>query len=335
MRKAYEANAHQTLWMTRELVRVVAHLQNRGIEALPYKGPALAQTLYGDVASRQFSDLDLLVRAIDVARAKRALIDLGYEPELRLSSREERAHLKTGYDYKFRGPLNKNLLELKWNILPRFYSVDFDIESLLTRAVEIDVGGTPLRTLHPEDLMLVLCVHAAKHAWVQLSWLCDISQLAEHEEIDWSQLLCRAQQLGVERIVAVTFSLAKRVLGTPNPPLIKANADAEKLAASVIPIIVGRTPINPDSPRYFHLMMNVRERMRDRLRFLWRLASTPSVAEWNSLRLPHQLFALYGLVRVFRLGQRLLGYGRMPHGCAINLQNHIPDTVCEPISSNR
>ena len=306
LRKAYDANARQTLWLTRELVRVVAHLQNRGIKVLPYKGPVLAQILYGDVASRQFSDLDLLIRAEDVPRARPALAELGYKPGLRLNNREEYAYLKSGYEYTFDSPQARNLLELKWNILPCFYAVKFDIESLFARAVDVEVGGAFMQTLCPEDLMPVLCVHAAKHAWVQLSWLCDIAQLARCAAIDWRELMCRARQLGVERIVAVTFSLVQRLLGTPPPALVKADRDLERLAARVIPIVVGRKKIDPDSFRYFRLMMDTRERKRDRLRFAWRLASTPSVAEWSTISLPRQLFALYGFVRVARVAKRLL-----------------------------
>jgi hypothetical protein len=309
LRQAYEANARQTLWLTRELIHVVAHLQNRGITVLPYKVPVLAQILYGNVASRQYSDLDLLLRAEDVPRARSVLADLGYEPKLRLSNREERAYLKSGYEYTFDSPHGRNLLEVKWNILPRFYSIEFEVESLFARAVEVQVGGASLQTLCPEDLMLVLCVHAAKHAWVQLSWLCDIARLANHAAIDWRELMYRARQLGVERIVAVTFSLVQRLLGTPPQlisTLIRNDRDVERRAASVIPIITGRTECNPESWSYFRLAMDTRERKRDRVRFLWRLASTPGVAEWSLINLPRPLFALYGLVRVFRLAKRIV-----------------------------
>lgn len=159
----------------------------------------------------------------------------------------------------------------------------------------------PVRTI----AQWIPIVHAAQHAWTQLSWLCDIAHLARSEAIDWDELVCRARKLGVEWIIAVTFSLAKRLLGTPKPPLIKTDHHAEKFAASVIPIIVGRTKINPDSPRYFRLMMDTRERRRDRARFLWRLAFTPGVGEWSAIKLPDPLFAFYGLVRVFRLAQRV------------------------------
>ncbi len=44
----------RNLDLTAELVRLLAVLQRGGITATPYKGPALAARLYGDVALRQF-----------------------------------------------------------------------------------------------------------------------------------------------------------------------------------------------------------------------------------------------------------------------------------------
>ena len=74
-----------------------------------------------------------------------------------------------------------------------------------------------MRTLCDQDLMLVLCVHAAKHAWKQISWLCDIVQLARSRQLDWAALQAKAEGLGIMRIVAVTFLLAHKLLGAAVP----------------------------------------------------------------------------------------------------------------------
>ena len=58
--------------LTRELARIMACLENHSVDAIPYKGPALAQAIYGDVAMRQFSDLDILIRVSESNRRSRA-----------------------------------------------------------------------------------------------------------------------------------------------------------------------------------------------------------------------------------------------------------------------
>jgi len=307
LRLRYRDNARKALWFTGELVRIVSHLESAGIKALPYKGPVLAQTLYGEVTERQFGDLDILILAADVTKAKAALLDLGYKPALDLGLQVEADYIKTGYEYSFKGTNGQNLLELQWRIVPRFYSIDFDVADFFDRAGEINIGERPIRTLRPEDLLLVLCVHAAKHAWVQLSWLCDIAQLLKSQPLNWKAIQDEARRLGIERIVSLNLFFAHKSLGARLPDgRLKEDPQTTILADEILNIIKSSTHYNTESLPYFHLMMRLRERWQDRARFLYRLVFTPSVSEWSAIRLPKPLHSLYRLVRLSRLAKRLV-----------------------------
>jgi hypothetical protein len=54
LRQQDKFNAHRALWLTVELLNIHKHRAARGIEVLPYKGPTLAESLYGNVALRSF-----------------------------------------------------------------------------------------------------------------------------------------------------------------------------------------------------------------------------------------------------------------------------------------
>jgi hypothetical protein len=319
LRQSHENNARQTLWLTRELFRILEKLNSYGVPALPYKGPVLAELLYGNVTMRQFSDLDLLIHSSDLPRLKSALAELGYEPGVELTEREESDYLKSGYEYTFDSKQGRNLVEVQWRILPRFYSVDFDVNGFFQRSAPCTISGTTSRTLSAEDLMLVLCVHAAKHAWQQLSWLCDIAELARTPKIDWNAVQEQAKRFGIQRIVAVSFVLAHKLLEAPLPDVVQAAVQKgapsklrlggvfaliENLANEIIPTLAVGSDYNTESISYFRLIIRVRERWQDRVKFLWRLILTPSVGEWSAIRLPAQLFPLYRVVRVFRLISR-------------------------------
>jgi hypothetical protein len=308
LRQQDNANAHRTLWLTLELLNIHRHLQARGLEVLPYKGPVLAEALYGNVALRQFSDLDLLIRSDDLRTIKEALAELGYEPGLRLAQAAERDYLKSGYEYTFDGARGRNLLEIKWQILPRFYAIGFDVNDFFERAASVTIEGQKLRTLCDQDLMLVLCVHAAKHTWKQISWLSDIVQLARSHALDWVALQAKAESLGVTRIVAVTFLLAHKLLGTVWPAQLGVEKDRveELLAQRIVQLMVAEEELDPESMAYFRLMMELRERRRDRFSFWWRLLFTPGAGEWSAVRLPAPLFPLYRVVRIGRLAGRLM-----------------------------
>jgi len=314
LRSRYQDNARNALWFTAELARILNHLEAGGIKAMPFKGPVLAQTLYGEVTGRQFGDLDILILPADVPKAKGALLALGYQCEPQLRPQDEPAYLASGCGYVFHSPAGRNLLDLQWRIVPRFYSIDFEVADLLKRADEIVVNGCPMRTLRPEDLLLVLCVHAAKHVWTQLSWLCDIAQLAKSRCLDWNAIQDEANRLGIERIVNLNLLLAHKLLGSPLPkPTCHSERSEESVvgrnretADAILRIIERSTPCDTESLPYFRLMLRLRERRQDQARFLWRLTVTPSVSEWSAVRLPKPLQPLYRLVRLSRLVKRLL-----------------------------
>jgi hypothetical protein len=302
LRQTHEHNLRRTLWLTREFTRIVKELQAQHIPVLPYKGPVLADLLYGNVTARQFSDLDFIVRAPDVGRAKSALHQLGYTSHLQLTERQEREYLHSGYEYSFDGVHGPNLVELQWQILPRFYAVDFQMAGLFQRATRVEVAGLEVQTLSPEDLLLTLCVHAAKHAWERLSWLCDIARLAQ-ARIVWPLVEKEAHRLGVWRIVSITFRLIKRFLGTESP--IALDPDQENLSGIVSRYLTGEEVLDAEGADYFKLMMKIREHAKDRMRFISRLLFTAGVGEWQSVRLPDSLLPLYRGVRVFRVVRRL------------------------------
>jgi hypothetical protein len=156
--------------------------------------------------------------------------------------------------------------------------------------------------------MLVLCVHAAKHSWKQLSYLCDVAQLARSRGLNWKALQTEAARLGIARIVAVSFLLAHKLLGAALPAGLDLHRDpaAEPLTQRVLQRLVADVEFDPESISYFRLMMDLRERRRDRASFLCRLCLTPGPGEWSAIRLPGPLFPLYRAVRVGRLAGRLL-----------------------------
>ncbi len=310
LRKDYERNAQKSLRLTHELIRILDCLESHGIPAIPYKGPVLAKAVYGDIALRRFSDLDILIHATDVPGAKAAVHELGYTPTLQLNEAEQAAHLASGNEWPFDGPLGNNLLEIQWRVLPRFYAVEFSIESFFQQALRVDLGGSSVRTLAPEDLLQVLCVHTAKHVWSRLSWLCDIAETMRSQPIDYISASRSAEELGIEKIVAVNFLLLTQLFGVPLPvPFRKStenDPEIEYLAEVARKVLIGISDYDPQSIEYFRLMVRLRERFQDKLRFLLRLIFTPSAGEWSTVRLPAWLFPLYRGIRVFRLMARFL-----------------------------
>jgi hypothetical protein len=308
LRERHERNIRKSLVLAREMIRILDCLDALGIKAIPYKGLALSEVYYGDMALRQSGDIDLFVRRSDVTRIKKAVCPLGYTTRVPVPEEAEEDYFESGYECAFDSPAGKNLLELQWALQPRFYAVDYDMEGLFERAVTVTVAGRPVKTPSPEDLLLVLSVHAAKHVWGRLIWLCDVAQIVKRDKLNWVWVLSRAQELGIERILHITLLLMNRLLAAPIPAAIEiavlGDRAAHDFAAEIAPNVSNGVPYGEQQISYFRLMMRLRERRLDRMRFLARLTFTPGPSEWNAVRLPAILFPLYRVVRLARLASR-------------------------------
>jgi putative nucleotidyltransferase-like protein len=308
LRQRYETNVRKSLFLARELMRILDCTDLLGVEVIPYKGIALSEVYYRDIALRQSGDIDLFVRKRDVARIKSAVCDLGYAPRFTIPEDAEKDYIKSGYEWTFDSAAGKNLLELQWALQPRFYSVDFDMDGLFDRAANTMVAGRRVKTLSSEDLLLVLAVHAAKHVWGRLIWLCDIAQILKRGNLNWDFVQARAREFGIERILHVTLLLTNRFLTTKIPPAVeratREDRGARVFADEIEAAVANGVSYEEHKISYFRLMLRLRERRVDRFRFLTRLTFTPGPGEWEALHLPKLLFPLYRVVRMARLATR-------------------------------
>jgi hypothetical protein len=306
----YQSNVRKSLLLARELIKIVSCLSSAGFDVLPYKGLALAEEFYGDIALRPSGDIDLLIRQSDAARVRETLGELGYRPHSSLSAPQQSAYLRVGYECAFDGPAGQNLLEVQWALQPRFYAVDFDMDGLFSRAVTSFVAGQLMKVPLPEDLFIILSLHAAKHGWGRLIWLSDIARILTKKDLNWQWIRSEAMKLGIVRILRITAHLASYFAGaTTSTPLegsLPHDRDARELVEEVKKQVLSGHTVNVESLEYFRLMLRARERRRDRLRFVSRLALTPGPSEWASIELPRPLFPLYRLVRLSRLAGKAI-----------------------------
>jgi hypothetical protein len=306
--RAHDEQVRRSLRLTGELTRILQMLETAGVMAAPFKGPTLAAAAYGDIALRQYSDLDIMIRPSDWPRACEALVRAGYVPEYSVCGRRQQALLATGYECAFRHEQMRTVVEIQWALLPRFYAVHARTDDLLVRSRFNDVQGYRLRALDPHDLLLAASVHAAKHLWRRLCWLLDVVQIFRTQSLDWTVARARARQWGVERMVLAGFALAHRLLDVelPSPAgkWLRSDPAASLLAEEIAQHIVHNRHLDPESLAYFRLISKLREQPSARARFWWRLAATPSFGEWSLVQLPELLFPLYRGVRMARLARR-------------------------------
>lgn len=297
----FRANAARSLLLAQELAEVVERLGEGGIPAVPFKGPALAESLYGNAALRECVDLDILIRGRDVANAIQTLVSAGYADGKQLTAAQQTAYVGTQYEYPLLSPAGV-LVELQWRIVPRYFSLHLDEEQYWSRIQPLTVRGREMNSLSPEDLLLFLCVHGGKHGWQKLIWLADVAELVVSHPLDWEYVLDQARRAGALRMLLLGVFLANRLLGTPifteAEHRLARDPMVERIAEVLVgDLVSGRRPTYMRSQGY---LLRVRERWQDRLRYLFRFTWTATPMEWEMVRLPPSLSGLYRLLRVLR-----------------------------------
>jgi hypothetical protein len=305
------AEAHRALELAAELRRLMAALAAAGVEALAYKGPALAVQAYGDLAARSFVDLDLLVPPDDAPRALGVLDAQGYARAMALTPARERAFRRVDGDYPLVHQARGHLVELHARVSTLRFAMPIDTDGLLRRAVSVRVGGGQVRTLGGDDLLLVLCVHGAKHRWKRLEWVAAVAALLCARGGKVAPVLAMASAVHARRTVLLGLSLVHRLLGAPveSDALreIAGDAGLAELAAEAEAVLFGDEIEGDDTAARMRFNLRARDGAMDRARSAGRWLFAPSPEDWGWVSLPDALFPLYRVLRPVRL---LVRHGR-------------------------
>lgn len=211
-------SAGNALRMAAELVRLLRLLQEHDIPAIPYKGPALAAQLYGNIALRQVRDLDILVHPRDLQRARNLLLHGGYRSLDPAFAAPNSFVFKSQYQHRCARVGDQLLVELHWQIAPPTISDPLGIDELWAGRQQVSIGADRVTALGDEDLLLVLCIHGSKHRWKRLEWICGVAELVRtRTTIDWDRVLVRAAQRGDTRMLLFGLRLANQLLEVPLP----------------------------------------------------------------------------------------------------------------------
>jgi hypothetical protein len=228
LRKDLQRNTVRNLFLAGELVRLLELFEAQDIRAIPFKGPTLAACAHGNLALRQFNDLDLLLRAEDIPRARGLLLSWGYRLALDVTPAQEVAYLQAFGQLPLVRDDGDLLVELHSALMARAFPFRLDHEHLRDRLVPTVVAGKEVPTLAAEELLLVLCVHGGKHAWCSLGWICDVAELLRaHPDLDWERVMTESRQLAIKRLLLLGLFLAGDLLEAALPEAVRRRARAD------------------------------------------------------------------------------------------------------------
>jgi hypothetical protein len=294
--------------LTAELLAIARLFQNERLPFLAFKGPVAGALWYGDVGLRVFSDLDLLIHAVDFPRAKALLGQREFHPHRIVPPSRQLCQMRTRGELIFERAEPPMYVDLHSQLIPPGYSFSLEPETPWEGSEQVPLGGMLVPTLTPETGLIFLCLHGAKHGCSSLKWLVDLAQaIRRRPSLDWDHVLGWARPPGRLRILGLGLRLASGLLEAPVPADVLARAARDSLVNHLAGRVTrgafpaftpATTPrIMPWREVYFQAM----SRSRDRCWYLATELLLPTAWEWQLVDLPGRLYPLYYILRPLRL----------------------------------
>ncbi|MFR2665028.1 MAG: nucleotidyltransferase family protein [Clostridium sp.] len=190
---------------------------------------------YPQPEQRSMSDADIFVKAKDLNKSKKILIDLGYT-EVDAEASHHIKYIKSGYP----------MIELHWHVMKRDgFSDELDLfeDDIWDRTIEVNVKGAKVLSLGYEDLALHLCMHMAAHLAASgfgVRQIADLVLLVEKKGhlIDWTLFINKAEEFGFKKFIIIMFKICNILFSMDIPKEMAVyKIDDEEMFESLISTI--------------------------------------------------------------------------------------------------
>lgn len=253
----------------------------RGIRVVVLKNGGIARALSRCYGCSQMGDIDLMVAPSDFEAAHRIMLGHGFAVRFRdrFAAADETATLRKG-SAEYSMALGDAVCWVELQSRPvdgRWIRPDQEpaAHDLVERSREI--SGTALRLLAPEDNLLQVALHTAKHSYVRAPGLrlhLDVERILRHEEIDWQAFVALTERYRVATPVYFSLAIPASLFGTPVPPWVLDRLRPSRIKeAAVFGFIRSAGLLEPDQHKFGRLSyLAFSALLYDDVRGLWRAA---------------------------------------------------------------
>ena len=217
-----------------KLEKVFNEFSKENVPVIVLKG-LVVREYYPQPEQRSMSDADIFVKAKDINKSKKILIDLGYT-EIDAEASHHIKYIKSGYP----------MIELHWHVMKRDgFSDELDLfeDDIWDRTIEVKVKGAKVLSLGYEDLALHLCMHMAAHLAASgfgVRQIADLVLLVEKKGhlIDWTLFINKAEEFGFKRFIIIMFKICNILFSMDIPKEMAVyKIDDEEMFESLISTI--------------------------------------------------------------------------------------------------
>ena len=279
--EAYQKEKERLSFLKNKAHEICKLMSAAGIPMVILKNGGIMSDIVDDVAACPMEDIDSLVRKEDFYQAHEILVKNGFVFKFRSEYEKEeleQAYLDGSTEYYIPMPNGEEMwFELSWRaIAGRWIRPDKepDTKSLFSRIHY--AKNTSVGILSPEDNLLQVCIHTAKHSYVRSPGLrlhLDVERIVTHEKINWELFIQRTIETRVCVSTYYSLLIPKILFGTPVPDWVLERIKPKRKKQRKIEKIFAKVGLLHPADKKFSklLFLNFQTALYDSRRDCWRV----------------------------------------------------------------
>jgi len=267
LKKDYFLNATKNSLIFEELGKVLETVRKVRLQVIVLKGAVLAKNMYGNLALRPMTDVDLLIKKEDLLCLDEQLKILGYKPsDISVEDIDFSSTYLTTLDYRSLSS-NSPSFHIHWHFVNstvpnESYIKRIKIEDIWQDAEKTNIANVETLVMVPHHLLIHLSEHALRvtHSLSKLSFFCDIDEAVNfyQERLDWERLIKESLKFNLNRMVYISLYFTAKFLETkiPENVLSKLKPERFSLGERIFMNSISNNKRFPGLSYLVHLAMN-------------------------------------------------------------------------------
>ena len=302
----YMSISPRNMLMSTELIRIIKLFRENNIKVLAFKGPILSQIAYGDITLRQYSDLDIFVEEAHKQKVVSLLLENGYVDTLDFTPEQKLPWYSNAKEINLYHPEKSIHIDLQWLFFDKDYPLHYDYSTIWENTSAIKLNNHSIPTFSPENLLIYLSVHGAKHLFERIGWIKDIDLFIRIQPIDWQQIDRQMDQSDFKRMFLLGLSLSRQFFNTPIPEKYIQEYKNQPWLRSVNTFIVEEWIEHKNFIYNTMAMLKLFPATKQKLGYLNKVIFKPSKNEYRFVALPDRWHWAYYFIRPFLLLKKYL-----------------------------
>ena len=221
----YTRQAYHQEYLREKAKDLCAEMDKAGIPMVILKNGGIMVSMIPEAVKCPMEDIDSLIKKKDFYKAHEILISNGFTFKFRSEFEEDKldeAYRHGSSEYYITMPDNEKMwFELSWRAIDgRWIRPDMEpnTDEFIDRSFVPE--GTKVHVLAPEDNLLQVSIHTAKHSYCRAPGLrlhMDVDRIVAHNDINWELFLKKVRKTHVKTSTYISLYIPSVIFGTEIP----------------------------------------------------------------------------------------------------------------------